>query len=82
MIPSLLIIEDEKILAHAMRDYLVHHGYEPVVAGSGEEGLKLLRDSEMDLIVLDYQLPGMDGIETLRQIKQAEPASEGVMVTA
>jgi two-component system, NtrC family, response regulator AtoC len=82
MIPSVLIIEDEKILAHAMRDYLAHHGYEPVVAGSGEGGLKLLRDSEMDLVVLDYQLPGMDGIETLRQIKQATPATEVVMVTA
>ena len=82
MIPSVLIIEDEKILSHAMRDYLAHHSYEPVVAGSGEEGLKLLRDSEMDLIVLDYQLPGMDGIETLRQIKQAAPAAEVVMVTA
>jgi len=82
MIPSVLIIEDEKILAHAMRDYLAHHSYEPVVAGSGEEGLKLLRDSEMDLIVLDYQLPGMDGIETLRQIKQAAPSTEVVMVTA
>jgi DNA-binding NtrC family response regulator len=82
MIPSVLIIEDERILSHAMRDYLAHHGYEAVVAGSGEEGLKLLRDSEMDLVVLDYQLPGMDGIDTLRQIKQAAPATEVVMVTA
>ena len=82
MIPSVLIIEDERILSHAMRDYLARRGYEPVVAGSGEEGLKLLRDSEMDLVVLDYQLPGMDGIDTLRQIKQAAPATEVVMVTA
>jgi two-component system response regulator AtoC len=82
MIPSVLIIEDEKILSLAMRDYLARHGYEPVVAGSGEEGLKLLRDSEMDLVVLDYQLPGMDGIDALHQIKQAAPTAEVVMVTA
>ncbi len=82
MIPSVLIIEDERILAHAMRDYLAHHGYEPMVAGSGEEGMQLLRDSETDLVVLDYQLPGMDGIDVLRQIKQAAPATEVVMVTA
>jgi two-component system response regulator AtoC len=82
MIPSVLIIEDERILSQAMRDYLAHQGYEAVVAGSGEEGLKLLRDAEMDLVVLDYQLPGMDGIETLRQIRQAAPATEIVMVTA
>jgi CheY-like chemotaxis protein len=82
MIPSVLIIEDESILSHAMRDYLTRRGYEAVVAGSGEEGLKLLRDSEMDLVVLDYQLPGIDGIDVLRQVKQAAPATEVVMVTA
>ncbi len=68
MIPSVLIIEDESILSHAMRDYLTRPGYEAVVAGSGEEGLKLLRDSEMDLVVLDYQLPGIDGIHAADRI--------------
>ena len=82
MIPSVLIIEDEGILSEAMRDYLTGKGYEPAVAASGESGLRLLRESEMDLVVLDYQLPGMDGLETLRQIKQAAPLAEVVMVTA
>lgn len=82
MIPSVLIIEDERILAEAMRDYLVRHGYDPAVAKSGEEGLRLLRASEMDLVVLDYQLPDMDGLETLQQIKQVARTAEVVMVTA
>jgi two-component system response regulator AtoC len=82
MIPSVLIVEDEKIVCHAMRDYLARRGFEPAVAGSAEEGLKMLRESEMDLVVLDYQLPGMDGLEALRQIKQLAPAPEVVMVTA
>jgi two-component system, NtrC family, response regulator AtoC len=82
MIPSVLIIEDEKIVSHAMRDYLARRGFEPAVAGSAEEGLKMLRESETDLVVLDYQLPGMDGLEALRQIKQLSPAPEVVMVTA
>lgn len=82
MIPSVLIIEDEKILSQAMRDYLARRGYEAAVAGSAEEGLKLLAESEMDLVVLDYQLPGMDGLEALRQIKHVAPAAQVVMVTA
>jgi len=45
MIPSVLIIEDARILAHAMRDYLAHHGYEPVVAwGGGPEAAPRLGD--------------------------------------
>ncbi|HLE42571.1 MAG TPA: sigma-54 dependent transcriptional regulator [Methylomirabilota bacterium] len=82
MIPSVLIIEDEKILSEAMRDYLSRHGYEPAVAASGEDGLRSMRESEADLVVLDYKLPGMDGLEVLRQIKQMAPSSEAVMLTA
>lgn len=82
MIPSVLIVEDETVLSGAMRMYLERHGYEAVVAGSGEEALRLLRDSEMDLAVLDFKLPGMDGLQTLREIKQLSPATEVVMLTA
>ncbi|MFQ5519775.1 MAG: sigma-54-dependent transcriptional regulator [Candidatus Methylomirabilia bacterium] len=82
MIPSVLIIEDERILSEAMRAYLARHGYEPTVAGSGEEGLQHVRESEMDLVVLDYKLPGIDGLETLDQIKQIAPGTEVVLLTA
>ncbi|MBI4637083.1 MAG: sigma-54-dependent Fis family transcriptional regulator [Candidatus Rokubacteria bacterium] len=82
MIPAVLIIEDEKILSEAMQAYLGRHGYDPTVAGSGEEGLQSLRESEADLVVLDYKLPRMDGLETLRQIKQLAPGTEVVMLTA
>ncbi|MFQ5883229.1 MAG: sigma-54-dependent transcriptional regulator [Candidatus Methylomirabilales bacterium] len=82
MIPSVLIIEDEKVLSEAMRDYLVRHGYEPTVVGSGEVGLERMRESEMDLVLLDYKLPGMDGLETLRHLKQIAPGAEVVLLTA
>jgi two-component system, NtrC family, response regulator AtoC len=82
MNPSVLIIEDEKIVSHAMRDFLGRRGFESAVAGSAEDGLKMLRESQTDLVVLDYHLPGMDGLEALRQIKQITPAPEVVMVTA
>jgi DNA-binding NtrC family response regulator len=82
MIPSVLIVDDEKILAEAMRDYLARRGYEPGTASSGEEGLQTLREAEADLVILDYKLPGMDGLETLRQIKQLTPTTEVVILTA
>jgi two-component system, NtrC family, response regulator AtoC len=82
VIPSVLIIEDEKILSEAMRDYLARHGYEPSVAQSGEAGLEALRQSEPELVVLDYKLPGMDGLSVLRELRLAAPRAAVVMLTA
>lgn len=82
MIPSVLIVEDEKVLAEAMRDYLARHGYEPAAVDSGEAGLRRMRESELDLVVLDYKLPRMDGLETLRQLKQIAPRAEVILLTA
>jgi DNA-binding NtrC family response regulator len=82
MIASVLIVEDEKILAGAVRDYLAGHGYEPIVAGSAEEALRAVRESEIDLVLLDYRLPGLDGLAALPEIRQVAPHVEVVMLTA
>jgi DNA-binding NtrC family response regulator len=82
VIPSVLIVEDEKILAEGMRSYLARHGYEPIVASSGEEGLDRVREAEADLVILDYKLPYMDGLEALKRIKEVTPAAVVLMMTA
>jgi DNA-binding NtrC family response regulator len=80
--PTVLIVEDERVLAEAMSHYLARHGFEPAVAGSGEAALDLIHQAEPDLIVLDYQLPGMDGLEVLREVRQRAPQAAVVMLTA
>ena len=82
MIPAVLIVEDERVLAEAMSDYLARHGFETAMAGSGEAALDAIHRSEPDLVVLDYQLPGMDGLEVLREIRQRAPQAAVVMLTA
>jgi DNA-binding NtrC family response regulator len=82
VIPAVLIVEDERVLAEAMSDYLARHGFETAVAGSGEAALDAVHRSEPDLVVLDYQLPGMDGVEVLREIRQRAPQAAVVMLTA
>ena len=82
MIPAVLVVEDERVLAEAMTDYLSRHGFETAMAGSGEAALDAIHRSEPDLVVLDYQLPGMDGLEVLREIRQRAPQAEVVMLTA
>jgi two-component system, NtrC family, response regulator AtoC len=82
MNPAVLIVEDESLLAGAMRDYLGRRGYEPIAVGSGEAALDAIKQSDVDLVVLDHHLPGMDGLEVLRQIRQLAPVAGVVMVTA
>jgi DNA-binding NtrC family response regulator len=80
--PAVLIVDDEPVLADAVRGYLVRRGYDVDLAGSGEDALARMRQCERDLVVLDYGLPGMDGLEALRRLKQLSPGAEVVMVSA
>jgi DNA-binding NtrC family response regulator len=79
--PAVLIVDDEQMLADALRGYLVRRGYDVDLAGSGEDALARMRQSERDLVVLDYGLPGMDGLEALRRLKQVAPGAEVVMLS-
>jgi DNA-binding response OmpR family regulator len=67
---QVLIIEDERKLADAIATGLKGNGYEVVIAHSGESGLRHLRDSEFDLILLDVMLPRVGGLEVLREIRR------------
>ena len=66
----LLIVEDEKDIADIMILYLKKDGVETVWEETGEGALKALEETAFDLVVLDINLPGMDGFETLRKIRQ------------
>jgi two-component system cell cycle response regulator DivK len=78
---SVLIVEDNALNAKLARDVLVAKGYAVRVAGSGEEGLRLACEEVPNLVLMDIQLPGIDGIEALRQLR-AHPATAHVPVVA
>jgi DNA-binding response OmpR family regulator len=65
---TILILEDEKDVAHLYEKYLRLHGYNPVVAFNGVEGLAKLKEIRPDLILLDLAMPLMNGIEFYRHI--------------
>ena len=67
---KILIVEDEKDIADIIMLYLKKDGVETVWKDSGEAGLYAVSEEDFDLIVLDINLPGMDGFETLRKIRQ------------
>ncbi len=67
----ILIIEDDEGILKVLRRALVYEGYQVDTALDGESGLNLNRDNHPDLVVLDWMLPGMDGIEVCRRIREA-----------
>ena len=66
----ILVVEDDAHLADGLRINLELEGYEPVLAGSAEEGLELWKRGGLDLILLDVMLPGMDGFAMCRKIRR------------
>ena len=77
----ILIVEDNKKNLKLVRDVLQVKGYETLEAGTAEDGLKLARALAPDLILMDIQLPGMNGIDALRALR-AEPATVAIPVIA
>jgi len=67
---TLLYVDDEPTLLEKTRTYLEQSGYCVDTAGSAQEALPLIRNNSYDVIVSDYLMPGMDGIELLRKIRQ------------
>ncbi len=67
---KILLVEDSATLRHAMRGYIVDAGHEPLIARSGEEALQMLENTPVDMIIMDVEMPGLNGFETTRLIRE------------
>ncbi len=79
---GILIIEDEAVLARNIKTYLERAGYDARTAPSAEEGLRQIEFFPADLVILDYRLPGMDGIQLSAKLRRACPDLRLLMLTA
>ena len=77
----ILIVDDNPTNQKLMRVLLASHGYEVIAAGNAEEALELLEGRPPRLILMDIQLPGMDGLELTRRLKK-DPATAAILVVA
>ncbi len=77
----ILIVEDNEKNLKLVRDVLQVKGYATLEAGTGEDAIRLARERNPDLILMDIQLPGMSGIEAL-EILRADPATAALPVIA
>jgi two-component system, response regulator, stage 0 sporulation protein F len=78
----ILIVDDELSVREVLSEYFSEQGYGVETAGSGEDALALVRTSAPDLILLDVRMQGMDGVETLRRLRELVPMVSVIMVTA
>jgi two-component system nitrogen regulation response regulator NtrX len=75
------IVDDEDGIRESLSGIFEDEGYEVITARSGEEALKILKEQSMDLILLDVWLPGMDGIQILKEIKDLKPDIPVIMIS-
>lgn len=76
-----LLVDDEEDFVDALAQRLEVRDFDVTTALSGADALERIEDTEIDLVILDVQMPGVDGLEVLRQIKQRKPLIEVIMLT-
>ncbi|MCP4667464.1 MAG: response regulator, partial [Deltaproteobacteria bacterium] len=79
---KVLIIDDEEGIRKVMSITLEDAGYEVLTAGDGERGIQLCRRESPHIVITDIRMPGMDGIEVLKRVKENHPDKEVIVVTA
>ncbi|MGA6926174.1 MAG: sigma-54 dependent transcriptional regulator [Desulfosarcina sp.] len=81
MFPSILIVDDEPTILQSLSGLLNDEGFEVITANNGYEALKVIDAEAPDLVLLDIWMPGIDGIETLKEVKKSQPALPVIVIT-
>src|SRR4051812_29730519 len=79
---TVLVIEDDPAIRRGVVDALAFAGYSTLEAGDGAAGRRAALDAECDLLLLDLVLPGRDGLDILREVRQSRPALPVIVLTA
>jgi DNA-binding NtrC family response regulator len=78
---KVLLVDDEELFVEVLAERLETRGFIVSKAFSGDEAIEVLKEKDVDVIILDVVMPGKSGIETLRDIKTMKPLAEVIMLT-
>ncbi len=78
----ILLVDDETLTLWTLEQVLTDQGYEVCLAGTGEEALQCISEKYVDLLIIDMEMPGMNGLEVLSQIKESYPPKKVILLTA
>ncbi len=79
---KILIVEDDELMQEMLCNVLERNGYDVILTKDGEEGWKLFQEKYFDLVLLDYKLPKMNGVELLQKIKESSSEVIAIMMTS
>ncbi len=79
---TILVVEDEKLQSWSLAKSLAKWGYAVIPAYTGKEAVSQVERSGYDVVLLDYQLPDLDGLEVARKVRQFQPGAAIFLVTA
>jgi two-component system response regulator (stage 0 sporulation protein F) len=82
MVKKILLVDDEEAIQMVYREEFEDDGYTVISAMNGEEALEQFQNEGPDLVILDIQMPGMNGVEVLRQMKMLNPSVPVILSSA
>ncbi|MBW2174648.1 MAG: response regulator, partial [Deltaproteobacteria bacterium] len=78
---KILVIDDEESIRRLLKIALTHKGHEVETAEDGEKGIKTFKETKPSIVFTDLKMPGMDGLEVLKEIRQIEPDARVIVIT-
>jgi len=79
---TVLVVDDEEIIRESLKDWLSGHGYQVATAEDGTQALKMIREKNFGVTILDLKLPDKDGIQVLTEAKEYKPDLKSIFITA
>ncbi|OLC54832.1 MAG: hypothetical protein AUH92_03350 [Acidobacteria bacterium 13_1_40CM_4_69_4] len=78
---QVLVVDDEMAIREVLIEFLSEHGYEAMGAENGREALRVVKTNRPQVVLLDIAMPGMNGIETLKKLRQEIPSAAVIMIS-
>jgi DNA-binding response OmpR family regulator len=78
---TVLVVDDDHLVQELLQEYLRDEDFQVITAGSGEEGVSKIKSVRVDIALVDYKMPGMDGLETIEQITHTDPDTVTILMT-
>jgi len=79
---KILVVDDEEVLRNLAKEVLFEEGYQITLADSGEQALEFMKQEAFDLVIADFKMPGIDGMELLKKIKEKDEEIQVILLTS